>query len=470
MKITLWIGAVLGVLILVTYLIFFMVSNAVLQKSLQKDLIRTVTENYDEIAYYSRISEASPDSRWDLFIRFQEGYLEVDDDFLKAVNGITTALYQADGTLLYGENPIVQALTDPERKEFRDAVLWKKRIEGITWYIYDRALTGEGLEGLYLRGIVPSLQGQMERDSILRILLIILPLLLLLGLPAAYLIADRSLGPVRRIIGTAEQISRGEDLGRRIGLGRGGDEIHRLAGAFDEMFDRLEASFEAEKQFTSDASHELRTPLSVILAQCQIALEEEQSPEDYREALRLIRRQGGRMSWLIEDMLQLSRLERKTDSYKKEVFDLSASLQDLCEEMAILRERDITMEWKIEKGILMEGNEELIRRMVSNLISNAYRYGREGGRTRVCLQRLSDSRACIEVEDNGPGIAEEDLVRIFDRFYQADPSRMSRGAGLGLSIVRQIASFHGGMASAESVPGKGSIFRAELPCKEKDRL
>ena len=323
------------------------------------------------------------------------------------------------------------------------------------------------MNGLFLRGMVPSLQGQIERDSMIRNLLFVLPLLLLLGLPAAYLIADRSLSPIRQITRTAEQISAGEDLQRRIGLAREGDEIHRLAGAFDDMFDRLEASFEAEKQFTSDASHELRTPLGVILAQCQMALEEDQSPEEYREALKVIGRQSRRMSGLIDDMLQLSRLERRTDYYKKAPFDLSAAIRDLCEDMAILRERGITLSWETEPDILMEGNEDLVRRLAANLISNAYRYGKEGGRTWVRLRRIAAGRALLEVEDNGPGIEEKDLERIFARFYQADSSRTGSGAGLGLSMVRQIALFHGGTITASSRPGEGSLFRAELPCMEK---
>jgi len=462
MKITLWIGTLLGILVLFTYTAFYLVTRAVMMKSLQSELVRTVAQNYDEIGYIPPGGEKEEDSDLILHIPYKDGTLEVEDDFLKAVGGITTALCREDGTLLYGENPVARGMTEEERRTFRDGEVREKKLGAITWYIYDRALSGEGLQGLFLRGMVPSVQGERELDSILRYLLIILPLLLLVGLPVGYLIADRSLLPVRRIIGTAERISEGDDLGQRIGLGEGGDELHRMAAAYDAMFDRLEESFEAEKKFTSDASHELRTPLSVILAQCQLALEEDLSPEEYKEALVLIRRQGGRMSALIEDMLSLSRLERRTDRYPMEDTDLSGLLKDLCRDMELVMEKDISLIPEISPEIRVRGNEELLRRMASNLIGNALRYGKEKGHIWVRLYQKEEG-AFLEVEDDGPGIPYPEQKKVFERFYRGDAARSGKGSGLGLSIVRQIALTHGGKVTLESRPGKGALFRVVLP-------
>ena len=462
MKITLWIGTLLGILVLFTYTAFYLVTRAVMMKSLQSELVRTVAQNYDEIGYISASSGGDMDSDAILHIPYKEGALEVEDDFLKSVGGITTALCREDGTLLYGENPIARGMTGEERSTFLDGQVREKKLGSITWYIYDRALSGEDLQGLFLRGMVPSVQGERELDSIIRYLLIILPLLLLVGLPVGYLIADRSLLPVRRIIGTAERISRGDDLGQRIGLGEGGDELHRMAAAYDAMFDRLEESFEAEKKFTSDASHELRTPLSVIQAQCQLALEEDLSPEEYKEALVLIRRQGGRMSALIEDMLSLSRMERRTETYPMEDMDLSGTLEDLCRDMDLVMEKNISLIPQIGPGIRGRGNEELIRRMAINLIGNACRYGKEEGHIWVRLYPKEEG-IFLEVEDDGPGIPLEEQKKVFERFYRGDAARSGQGSGLGLSIVRQIALTHGGSVSLESRPGKGSLFRVVLP-------
>lgn len=461
MKITLWIGTLLGILVLFTYTAFYLVTRAVMMKSLQSELVRTVAQNYDEIGYISASSGGDMDSDAILHIPYKEGALEVEDDFLKSVGGITTALCREDGTLLYGENPIARGMTREERSTFLDGQVREKKLGSITWYIYDRALSGEDLQGLFLRGMVPSVQGERELDSILRYLLIILPLLLLVGLPVGYLIADRSLLPVRRIIGTAERISEGDDLGQRIGLGEGGDELHRMAAAYDAMFDRLEESFEAEKKFTSDASHELRTPLSVIQAQCQLALEEDLSPEE-KEALVLIRRQGGRMSALIEDMLSLSRMERRTETYPMEDMDLSGTLEDLCRDMELVMEKDISLIPEISPGIRVRGNEELLRRMASNLIGNALRYGKEKGHIWVRLYRKEEG-TFLEVEDDGPGIPYPEQKKVFERFYRGDAARSGKGSGLGLSIVRQTALTHGGKVTLESRPGKGALFRVVLP-------
>ncbi len=461
-KITLWIGTLLGVLVLFTYMAFFMVARGVMMKSLQNDLVRTVAQNYDEIGYLPSGTEGGQSSDTLLHIPYKGGALEVEDDFLKSAGGITTALCREDGTLLYGENPIARGMTEEERRTFLDGQVREKKLGSITWYIYDRALSGENLEGLFLRGMVPSVQGERELDAIIRYLLIILPLLLLVGLPVGYLIADRSLLPVRRIIGTAERISRGDDLGQRIGLSEGGDELHRMAGAYDAMFERLEESFEAEKKFTSDASHELRTPLAVIMAQCQLALEEDLSAQEYKEALVLIRRQGSRMSALIEDMLSLSRMERKTDRYPMEEVDLSGTLEELCRDMDLVMEKDISLTAQIGRGIRVRGNEELLLRMASNLISNACRYGREKGHIWVRLYRKEEG-IFLEVEDDGPGIPPAEQKKVFDRFYRGDAARSGPGSGLGLSMVRQIALTHGGNVSLESRTGKGSLFRVFLP-------
>jgi len=461
-KITLWIGTLLGVLVLFTYMAFFMVARGVMMKSLQNDLVRTVAQNYDEIGYLPPGTEGGQSSDTLLHIPYKGGALEVEDDFLKSAGGITTALCREDGTLLYGENPIARGMTEEERRTFLDGQVREKKLGSITWYIYDRALSGENLEGLFLRGMVPSVQGERELDAIIRYLLIILPLLLLVGLPVGYLIADRSLLPVRRIIGTAERISRGDDLGQRIGLSEGGDELHRMAGAYDAMFERLEESFEAEKKFTSDASHELRTPLAVIMAQCQLALEEDLSAQEYKEALVLIRRQGSRMSALIEDMLSLSRMERKTDRYPMEEVDLSGTLEELCRDMDLVMEKDISLTAQIGRGIRVRGNEELLLRMASNLISNACRYGREKGHIWVRLYRKEEG-IFLEVEDDGPGIPPAEQKKVFDRFYRGDAARSGPGSGLGLSMVRQIALTHGGNVSLESRTGKGSLFRVFLP-------
>ncbi len=223
------------------------------------------------------------------------------------------------------------------------------------------------------------------------------------------------------------------------------------------MLDRLETSFEKERRFTADVSHELRTPTSVVLAQCEYALEAPRPEMEYVRSLEVIERQGRKMSKLINEMLAFTRLERGTDRYPMQSLDLSALVRDACEDLSLIREKGITLTAGIADGVTVRGNPELLSRLLTNLVGNAYRYGRADGHIRVDLS-TADGDALLRVTDDGIGISEDDRTKIFDRFYQADPSRSDAGSGLGLAMASEIARFHGGSLSVESRLGEGSVF------------
>jgi len=223
------------------------------------------------------------------------------------------------------------------------------------------------------------------------------------------------------------------------------------------MFNRLDESFQTQQQFVSDASHELRTPVSVINAQCELTLESERENTEYREALDVIQRQGHKMNRLINSMLEFTRLELHPERYTKEDLDLSELTEDVCTDLALIREKNITLTCDAEKNLRFCGNRELLTRLLSNLIGNAYRYGRPDGHTTVRL-RTEEDGLLLSVQDDGIGISPDDLPHIFRRFYQADTSRTGEGSGLGLAMVKEIAEFHGGTVRAESEPGQGSTF------------
>ncbi|MDO4261381.1 MAG: HAMP domain-containing sensor histidine kinase [Eubacteriales bacterium] len=454
LKITLWFSAALILMVALTYLVILSVSRQVLQKTIRDGLIETVENNVDEVEYFESLEELDLTNDVDHFLSYGSGYLEVDDDFLDQINGVYTALYDSGQTLLYGENPVAM---DSLSVGLRDSVVQTLSSGGELYYVFDRKLEGDGLEGLWLRGVVSEAQGKAELSDIARLSLILMPLLVLLAGAGGYLIAGRMLRPIRQISDTALQIGGGDDLKKRIELGPGEDELHRLAESFNEMFRRLDAAFEAERQFTSDASHELRTPMSVILAQCEFSLEQPRSPEEYERALIVVERQGRRMSRLIRDMLDYTRLEMRADSYQKETVDLSGLTRSLCADMALIRERGISLDWRIQEDVFCTGHPGLLTRALSNLISNAYRYGKDGGHILVTL-RTEEGRILLSVEDNGIGIAPREQEAVFRRFYQADSSRSGEGTGLGLSMVLQIARFHGGTVTLQSEPGQGSIF------------
>lgn len=462
LKITLWFAVALFVIVAITYVVILTVSNQVIQKTIRDTLLHTVEDNVDEVEFYTDISQVDIANSVDHFIMYNSGYLEVDDDFLDEVNDVYTALYLSDGTLMYGENPLAVALAD---LEFSDSEIRERTVNGELYYILDRHLTQKGLEDLWLRGVVSEHQGEVQMHEISTLSLIILPIILIAAVLGGYFIAKRMLMPIKQITNAAENISRGGDLKKRIELDRGKDELHRLADSFNNMIARLDESFEAERQFTSDVSHELRTPMSVIMAQCEYTLDEERTPQEYERALRLIRRQGRKMTKLINDMLDFVRLERRGTNYQIEKLNLSALVNSVCEDMSLIRERGISLEHEVEDEIWVDGNPALLSRLLSNLISNAYRYGKDDGHIKARLKKSQDE-VTLSVSDDGIGISREDKEKIFRRFYQADSSRTGSGTGLGLSMVKEIASFHGGSMSVESEPGKGSEFTFHLPVKE----
>ena len=261
--------------------------------------------------------------------------------------------------------------------------------------------------------------------------------------------------PVENICRSAHEITDGTDLSKRIEMEKSAGEIYTLAETFNDMLARLQTSFENEKQFTSDASHELRTPLAVIKAECEYALSDNASEEDMLEALSSIDEQTDKMTKLVTALLTLSRTEQGDKRYKLEDTDLSELVKKTCADF--VPAKNITLTADIEDNIIIPAQAQLISLMLENLLSNAVKYGRDGGRIEVRLKK--DSGIVLSVKDDGIGIKEEDLPKIWGRFYRADESRSREsGFGLGLSLVSQIAALHGGKVSASSVYGEGSEF------------
>ncbi len=458
LKITIWFSVIMIIIVGVTFGIIMKVNRAVMQKTIQDNLVETVEDNVDEVEFYSSMRELREDHDVDHYISYKDGYLEIDDDFLDQVNGVYTALYQGTGEMLYGENPLTKSTSN---LNFSDGIVQTIKYEGVRYYIFDRALSEDGTEGLWLRGMVSENQGTAQLTSVVRISAFTLPALLLLAIIGGYWLAGRALKPVHKITEAAVQIGQGSDLNKRIDLGPGNDELHQLANVFDDMFGRLDRAFRAEQQFTSDASHELRTPMSVIMAQCEYTLEKPRTEEEYEEALYVIQRQGRKMSRLIEDMLCFARLDQNRDVYPKEQFNFTELVEDICGDMALLKDKGIELTWSAREDVFVWGNRDLLSRMLTNLISNGYRYGKENGKIEVTLSCADE--ILLKVEDDGIGISEDQQEKIFERFYRADEARATEGTGLGLAMVRDIAKYHKGKIEVTSHIGQGSAFVVHLP-------
>ena len=446
-------------LVTLSYVLVISVSNSVLLKNLRNDLIMTVEDNVDEVEYYDSLQGVIDDNDNDYYFAYEDGYVEIDDDFIGVMNGIYSVIYDESGVQIYGTDP-TNKKTDGEA--FSDKGLKTVYVGGKRYYIYDRRLANRGVENMWIRGIVSHEKADEPISDVARRSMIALIVLVILGIGGGYIIAMKSLKSIKDIEEVARDISQSGDLKKRIKLGKGNDELHSLANTFDTMFDRLEDSFESEKQFTNYVSHELRTPMAVIMAQCDYALGEEMTQEEYKESIELIRRQGSKMTKMITEMLEFSRIERRSEKYNVEELDFSELVENLCDDLALLKTKNITLECEVEPGIRVKGNRMLLTRLVSNLVSNAYRYGVENGRITVTL--LSNSKnAMLSVKDDGIGIAKDEQEKIFRRFYQSDPSHSGGGTGLGLSMVKEIVSFHGGSVCVKSEPGQGSEFFVRIP-------
>ncbi len=437
-RVTLWF-ALMMLIIEALVLTFIMIINGnVVTNDPESRLISVVNHNVNEV-------------------EFDRQQFEFNDIHYYR-KGVYTILYDANGTVMRGTAPAEFTANPPlQNNSVRTVVCGDT-----SFYVYD-VNVDMVVGSVWLRGIIPTEATGGVMAAIVPVAWSVLPVLLVLSVLGGYLIAWSAMRPVKRLSETVNDISDGQDLKARINLGKGKDEVHQLAASFNNMFDRLERSFEAEQQFTSDASHELRTPTTVILAECSYAKKNAKSEEDYQAALDVIERQAEKMSALIKSLLEITRLDQGTQKVSMEYADLSDLVSIVCDEQALVAQKGIRLERNIQPDIYADIDVFLISRMLQNLIDNAYKFGVQDGYISVSLQR-SGAGALLTVRDNGIGIAPENLDKIWQRFYQAEESHRSQnGMGLGLSMVRQIVTLHGGTISVESAVGKGTAFTVYLP-------
>lgn len=254
------------------------------------------------------------------------------------------------------------------------------------------------------------------------------------------------------------------NLNVRINTGDASEELVNLAITFNKMMDRLQASYEKQNRFVSDASHELRTPISVIQGYARM-LERwgKDDKEILEEAIAAIRKESISMQDLVEKLLFIARNDRDTLLLVRKTFDLGELVDELVRDTELL-ETGHQIESEIENGISVHADMNRIKQALRVIVDNAIKYTEEGGTIAVHL-RLEDGSAVVTVQDNGIGIPEKDLSNIFDRFFRVDVARERNkgGHGLGLSIARIIILRHGGKIRVSSKPGEGTMFSVYLP-------
>jgi heavy metal sensor kinase len=296
------------------------------------------------------------------------------------------------------------------------------------------------------------------------VLFLATPLLLALAGLGGYVVAGRSLAPLGWMAEQARRIS-GSNLDTRLEIGRAAEELETLAGSFNELLARLVQTFASMRRFVADASHELRTPIAVIRGEAEVALSQERTAAVYRETLAVILDESRRISRLVDDLLNLARADAGNVQLQVREFYFGDLLRDCCRSVqALAAARGIAVECRSPEDVPYRGDEELLHRLVMNLLDNAIRHTPPGGRAEVSLE-ARDGELRMAVSDTGTGIAPEALPHLFDRFYRGDQarSRQDGGFGLGLAIVKWVAESHGGSAGVSSQPGAGSTFTVTLP-------
>jgi two-component system OmpR family sensor kinase len=319
---------------------------------------------------------------------------------------------------------------------------------------------------LVIASSLAGVDGTLHRLSLIELLATLGVLAAIVGL--GLWVVRLGLRPLRAIETTAAGIAAG-DLTRRVERADERTEVGRLGIALNAMLGQIESAFRAReaserklRRFVADASHELRTPLAAVRAYAELfGRGASARPDDLERSMSGITRETERMSLLVEDLLLLARLDegRPLEREPVELAEVVGEAVDAARAVEPERPIDADLE-----EVRVVGDRDRLRQIVDNLLANARVHTPSGTRVQVSVQRR-DGLAEIAVSDSGPGLSEDELSQVFERFYRADSSRTraAGGAGLGLSIVAAVARAHGGDVTARSEPGGGATFVIELP-------
>ena len=312
-----------------------------------------------------------------------------------------------------------------------------------------------------------------EMASLRRVLLSVVPLALVIAGIVGWFLARHSLSPVMMMAERARRIGV-ENLGDRLPVSNPHDELGRLAATFNELLDRLATSFSQQRQFMADASHELRTPVATTRTAATVALQvPHRNESDYRETLQIIELQTERLARMVDDMFTLARADAGNYPMQLSPMYLDELIEEVARAARVLADaKNVAIEviTDADGDAAFTGDEDLIRRMIVNLVDNAIRYAPAGSTVTVALLR-SNGHYDITVSDRGRGIPVLAQPHIFKRFYRSDVARGRAvgdvsGAGLGLAIAKWIARLHDGDVSLVDSSAAGTTFRIRLLWQE----
>jgi signal transduction histidine kinase len=385
-------------------------------------------------------------------VEIEDEKVEIEGSSIR--NNVYFSVYSLSGVLITGsvapQFPQTALRTDTD---------YEITQEDLTFYVSDRQIVGEDNRTVVVRAVLQAQSSVSVASTLFRLALFALPFLVVIASLVGYLVAYRTLKPMERLVRAADAVASSGDLSQRTGLTQRRDEVGRLASSFDRMMERLQSAFERERRFTADASHELRTPTTVILSQVELAKAHPEDVEEQRITLEVVERQARRMSDLIQKLLALSRLDQVDKPLDLQTLDLDALIQDHLHDYGWDEGVNGRLRYTPKPKVMVNGDSHLLGQALDNLIQNALKFSPTDSVVEVSLNDEA-STITLGVLDRGMGMEASVRERIFDRFYQADPSRTSGSGsqGLGLALTQRIVELHHASLSVESTPGLGSRF------------
>lgn len=440
-RITIWYTTLMFVLIVVVLSLVGGLSYQLSIDSIEKNVVLQVTQVTE------RLSKRQPDV-FEIF--------ESKEEFKNV------SIYEMNGKYIVG-----QYNYDVVNIPFEEGIPRRESIDGKDYIVYDTRTQGPPGRhgGFWIRGVESVSSTTLLGRSAIVIMLILIPLILLLTALGGYYITKKAFNPVNNIVKTANDISDQKDISKRIEIAPDSkeDELHHLSVTLNKMLDKIENLIKQEKQFTSDASHELRTPISVILAQGEYLLDIAKDEKE-KELAQTIVDKSKQVSKLVSRLLLLARIDQNRQKFNKEKVDIGVIIDVAVDSMKELAaQKDILLFSNVPEGTIVDADESLLLSAITNLISNGIKYGNESGHVSVSASKVGDKTEII-VADNGVGISEEHIDKIWTRFYRVDDVRNDEygSSGLGLAMVKSIIELHGGEITVKSSLGRGTEFRIML--------
>lgn len=452
-RLTLLNSIVLIIILIASYLLcFFVIRTWLYQQTdsrlalIANQVSEDIRHTNQSITYSDQLGEADLLKQHE-FIRIidTKGTIIAHFGYLKALTKDTSA------ALVYPQKGVYQEITpindDEAFRVFTLPVIQNEKIVGFVQ-------AGQSIE------IVLNIM-----EMLIIIFLFMIPLLLIVTLFFSRWVSNTTILPLVEIADTAEEIT-SKHLDRRLSI-KGDDEIARLANSLDKMLERLQFSFENNRQFTGDVSHELRTPLTIIKGEISLALQRQRDAVYYKQVLEETEGEVDRLIKLTERLLLLARVEDGKTQIQISHFTIGETIQPLLKQMALLSEaKNQELTWLLPNAGAPAAttDKEMFLQIIVNLLDNAIRYTPNGGRIFLKIETLNN-KTSLMIQDNGKGIPQPQIEKIFERYYRADQETTdkAKGSGLGLSIVKKLIDAMSGNLQIESIPDQGTTVKVDIP-------